>query len=196
MSDKALDGREDQRHLTADRHLRTLRRRAACIRGSDRESTQFYPPHRYRASLAGTSSLLWVHLRPRTHRLLLSLLLVGLTPEGGVRLSPDIALGSCELPHPQTRSKSVHKPGVPLFCALTHLARRIRFAYAMCRSLSIASFSWPRWPDPPCDSNSLPRGQGGVRFLPRRLSELELPVLLGILSSQGPHGPQLSHHRT
>jgi hypothetical protein len=99
----------------------------------------------------------------------------------GVRLSPDIVLDSCEQPHPQSRARIDHKLGVALFSTLTLLDRRIRFAYAMCRSLPIASFSRFRWPESPLrfEFPSLWSGRGSL--LARRLSELDGPALLGVL---------------
>lgn len=139
------DGRKSQRHFTADRHLRTLRRRTAHIQqvevlrftqslfltlplrnrlqavdphGPGRESSQFSPPHRCRASLAETYLLLRVHLRPRTHRLLLSLLLIWLTPEGEVSGFPQILRWA-----PVSNSILNHAPGLSTNWASRYHAR-------------------------------------------------------------------------
>ena len=91
-----------------------------------------------------------------------------------IRLSQDIALGSCELLHPQSRSRSVHKSDVALFGTLTHLAHRISSltrCAAHYRFLQL--FPLARTP---CDSNSLHRGQG----MPEKLGKTDFPVWLGI----------------
>ena len=73
----------------------------------------------------------------------------------------------CEQPHPQSRHRSDQAPGIAIFCTLTLLCRRTRFAYAVCRSLPIASFRPCRCQQRPCDSDCLPPGRGGSCFLSR-----------------------------
>jgi hypothetical protein len=66
----------------------------------------------------------------------------------------------CERCHPQTHHGADQVPGLALFCTLTLPSCRIRFAFAMYRSLPIASFRPCRCQQRPCNSDCLPPGRG------------------------------------
>ena len=82
-----------------------------------------------------------------------------LTYRNNARL-PRLRRTPCEQSHPQTRNGTDQVWGFTLFCTLTLPFRRIRFAYAMYRSLPIASFRPCRYQQRPCDSDCLPPGRG------------------------------------
>ena len=135
-------------------------------RPSKSGSFQFYPPHCYQLSQAGTSSLLRVHLPPHIASISLEFPLEHLylplkkrTKKNNARL-PRLRRTPCEQSHPQARYGADQVSGFALFCTLTLLYRRIRFAYAMYRSLPIASFRPCRYQQRPCDSDCLPPGRG------------------------------------
>ncbi len=98
------------------------------------------------------------------------------SPRRGIRLSPDIASGSCELLSntcqvcPQTGRHAIlhaYPPDPP---------NLVRLRYVPLTFYRFLQFG-PVGRDPPCDSNSLPCGQGWVCFLPQKLSEPEIPSL-------------------
>ena len=134
-----------------------------------RRSSRFSPPDGYPPSSAGTSSLLRILLPPHTASVRLEFPLVLSYPTLGYALRnnmrlPQLLTGSCEPPHPQSRHGSDQVLGFALFCTLTHPHRRIRFAFAVCCSLPIASFRPRRCPRRPCDSDCLPLGRGDACF--------------------------------
>jgi len=125
-------------------------------------SSRFYPPHCYQASQAGISSLLRNHLPPHTASIRLGFLLVLLysAKHGNSARLPRLRQAPGEQSHPQSRIRNDQVSGFALFWTLTLLIRRIRFAYAMYRSLPIASFRPCRYQQRPCDSDCLPPGRG------------------------------------
>ncbi len=81
------------------------------------------------------------------------------TPNNSVRL-PRLRRTPGERCHPQTPHGTDQVSGFALFCTLTLPFGRIRFAFAMDRSLPIASFRPCRYQQRPCDSDCLPPGRG------------------------------------
>lgn len=67
--------------------------------------------------------------------------------------SPVTAPAPCRLHRPQSRHESEQVSDVALFCRLVRSCRRIRFAYATCRLLPVASFRPRRYQRHPCDSD-------------------------------------------
>ncbi|MDP8285077.1 MAG: hypothetical protein RAP03_00305, partial [Candidatus Electryonea clarkiae] len=62
--------------------------------------------------------------------------------------------------YPQSRYRSDLVSGFAILCTLTHLSRRIRFAYAVHRMLPMASFRPCRCQQRPCQSVLLPPNRG------------------------------------
>ena len=129
---------------------------------------QFSPPVCCQLSQAGTSSLLRIHLPPHTASVGLEFPLVpawtpSLYGRSGARL-PQLLRVSCERPHPQSHRRSDQVWGFTIFGTLTHLQCRIWFAFAVCRSLPIASFRPCRYQQRPCNLDCLPPGRGDACF--------------------------------
>jgi len=106
------------------------------------------------------------HLTPRRSALSLLLCLPIHPTHAGwndARL-PQLLRAPGELLHPQSRHGFDQVLDVTPFCTLTLPCRRIRFAYAVCRSLPIASFRPCRYQQRPCDSDCLPPDQGNSCF--------------------------------
>lgn len=99
------------------------------------------------------------HLTPLRQALDSSLYLPIPTCGNDIRL-PRLRRTPCKQSHPQSRYGTDQVPGFTLFRTLTLPHRRIRFAYAMDRSLPIASFRPRRCQQRPCDSDCLPPGRG------------------------------------
>lgn len=107
---------------------------------SDQSSSRFYPPDCYQLSLAGTSSLLRVHLPPCTASVRLESPLDVAYLERTIQGFPSylrLPVNNLILNH---LNGSDQVSGFALLCTLTHPPGRIRFAYAMCCSPPIASF--------------------------------------------------------
>ena len=133
-----------------------------------RRSSRFCPPVCYQLSQAGISSLLRSHLPPHTASVSLeSPLAPSCMPlvfrQLDMRL-PQLRRVPCDRCHPQPPRRSDQEQGFTLQCTLTHLPCRIRFAFAMYRSLPIASFRPCRCQQRPCDSDCLPPGRGDTHF--------------------------------
>ena len=77
---------------------------------------------------------------------------------------PQLPLAPCELLHPQSHNGSDQVVDFTTFCTLILPLCRIRFTYAVCSSLPIASFRPCRYQQRPCDSDCLPPGQGDICF--------------------------------
>lgn len=104
-------------------------------------SSRFSPPHRCRLSSAGTFSLLRTHLPPAATSIRLDSHLAFLyLCTRSQQASPVTVRAPCEQSHPQAHCRSDQVLGFALFCTLTYLHCRIRFAFAMYCSLPIASF--------------------------------------------------------
>ena len=69
------------------------------------------------------------------------------------RTSPVNSLAPCEQSHPQAHLWSDQIQGFPTFCKVTHHKCRIWFAFAMYRTLPIASFRPLRYQRRPCNSD-------------------------------------------
>ena len=89
-----------------------------------------------------------------------SLLLAGSFPLRDATGLPRLRRVPCEQCHPQTHHGPDQVSGFALFCTLAHPFCRIRFAFAMYRSLPIASFRPCRCQQRPCNSDCLPPGRG------------------------------------
>lgn len=96
-------------------------------------SSRFYPPHCYQLSQAETSSLLRVHLPPRTNIYLefAPCIDTSILPMDLVSGFLGYYTGPCQKSHPQTLFKFDQVSDVASFCTLVHLNSRIRFAYAV-----------------------------------------------------------------
>jgi len=134
-------------------------------------SSRFYPPDCYQLSQAGTSSLLRIHLPPRTASKGLEFPLVPSLPDPSTKWIETIRGFPSYLWLPVSYRILNHVTGYDqvsgfaLCCTLTHPLRRIRFACAMCSLLPIASFRPCRCQQRPCDSDCLPPDQGDVCIL-------------------------------
>jgi hypothetical protein len=73
---------------------------------------------------------------------------------------PRLRRKPCEQCHPQSHHGTDQVSGFALFCTLTLPSCRIRFAFAMYRSIPIASFRPCRCQQRPCNSDCLPPGRG------------------------------------
>ena len=139
-------------------------------RPSDR-SSRVYPPDCYQLSQAGISSLLRIHLPPRTASKGLEFPLVPSLPDPSTKWIETIRGFPSYLWLPVSYRILNHVTGYDqvsgfaLCCTLTHPQRRIRFACAMCSLLPIASFRPCRCQQRPCDSDCLPPDQGDVCIL-------------------------------
>ncbi len=119
-------------------------------------SFRFCPPRRLRASQAEISSLLRVHLPPRTpsvHPRVSAWHVPCSFLETLCGASPVTAPVPCILHRPQSRHELEQVSDVALFCRLVGSCRRIRFAFAACRMPPIASFRPRRCQRRPCDSD-------------------------------------------
>ena len=130
-------------------------------------SSRFCPPVCYQLSQAGTSSLLRSLLPPHTASLNLESPLgppypYQLIPVGTIQGFPKLLRVPCEPLHPQSRHGSDQVLGFTPFCTLTLPCCRIRFTFAVCRSLPIASFRPCRCQQRPCDLDCLPPDRGDV----------------------------------
>jgi hypothetical protein len=123
-------------------------------------SSRFSPPLCYQASQAGISILLRILLPPHTASDCLGFLLDVSYPVRNCMRLPRLRRTPCEQCHPQSHHGTDQVSGFALFCTLTLPLCRIRFAFAMYRSVLIASFRPCRCQQRPCNSDCLPPGRG------------------------------------
>lgn len=101
-------------------------------------------------------------------------------------------LDEIEKDYPQSHHGADQVSGFALFCTLAHPFCRIRFAFAMYRSLPIASFRPCRCQQRPCNSDCLPPGRGDAcvpqadtlrhKFLLNQFTRFHAPSMLFLLS--------------